>query len=69
MKPGWAALYPLQRQWEGQHEALLQYGKDNKNCDQLAVERPGWALTKDCYQRGGWPGQRPHPKFRKEREI
>jgi hypothetical protein len=46
----WAALYPLQRQWEGRHEAFLQYGKDNKNCDQLVVERPGWALTKDCYQ-------------------
>lgn len=47
----WAVLYPLQRQWEGQHEAFLWYGKDNKNCDQLVVERPGWALTKDCYQR------------------
>jgi hypothetical protein len=47
----WAVLYPLQRQWEGQHEALIQWREDNKNCDQLVVERPGWALTRDCYQR------------------
>jgi len=51
---GWAiccaVLYPLQRQWEGQHEALIKYGKDIKNCDQLVVESPGWALTKDCYE-------------------
>jgi hypothetical protein len=45
----WAVLYPLQRQWEGQHEALILYQKDNKNCDQLVVERPQWALTNDCY--------------------
>lgn len=47
----WVVLYPLQRQWEGQHEAFIQYGKDNRNCDQLLVESPGWPLTKDCYQR------------------
>lgn len=46
----WAVVYPLQRQWEGQREAVIQYGKDNKNCDQLVVERPGWALTKNCYE-------------------
>jgi len=44
-----AVLYPLQRQWKGQREALILYHKDNKNCDQLAVERPEWALTNDCY--------------------
>jgi hypothetical protein len=45
----WAVLYPLQRQWEGQHEAFIKYRKDIKNCDQLVVERPEWALTKNCY--------------------
>jgi hypothetical protein len=43
-------LYPLQHQWEGQHEALIKYGKGIKNCAQLVVERPGWALTKNCYE-------------------
>ena len=47
----WAVLYPLQRQWEGQHQALMQYRRDIKNCDQLVVERPGWDLTKNCYER------------------
>ena len=47
----WAVLYPLQRQWEGQHEALMQYRRDIKNCDQLVVERPEWDLTKNCYER------------------
>jgi hypothetical protein len=43
---------PLQRQWEGQHEAFLQYGKDNKNCDQLVVERPGWAFNEGLLPAG-----------------
>ena len=47
----WAVLYPLQRQWEGQHEALMQYRRDIKNCDQLVVERPEWDLTKNCFER------------------
>ena len=46
----WAVLYPLQRQWKGQHEALITWRKDVKNCDQLVVERPEWALTKNCYE-------------------
>lgn len=45
-----AVLYPLQRQWEGQHKALIKHGEDIKNCDHLIVERPGWALTKNCYE-------------------
>jgi hypothetical protein len=46
----WAVLYPLGRQWEDQRETLSKYRKDVKNCDQLVVERPGWALTKNCYE-------------------
>jgi len=50
---GWAifcaVLYPLGHQWGEQRGALAQYRKDVKNCDQLVVERPGWALTNDCY--------------------
>lgn len=47
----WAVVYPLDRQWEDQRETLAQWRKDVKNCDQLVVERPGWALTKNCYER------------------
>lgn len=46
----WAVLYPLGHQWEEQRGTLAQYRKDVKNCDQLVVESPGWALTKDCYE-------------------
>jgi hypothetical protein len=47
----WTVLYPLQRQWDGQDRAIAEYGKENKNCDALVVERPEWDMTKDCYQR------------------
>ena len=46
----WAVLYPLHLQWEGQVNALTEYHKDNKNCDELFVERPGWDMTKDCWK-------------------
>lgn len=47
----WAVLYPLQRQWEGQRGAFVRYRIDIKTCDQLVVERPERALTKNCYER------------------
>ena len=51
---GWAifcaVFYPLQQQWEGQHQAFMQHDKDYKNCAQLLVERPEWPLTKNCYE-------------------
>ena len=43
----WAVLYPLQRQWEGAGDALTQYYKDNKNCEQLFVEHP--KEREDCW--------------------
>ncbi len=48
---GLAVLLPLKLQWDGQQRALIQYREDNKTCDQLVVESPGWTMTKDCYQR------------------
>jgi hypothetical protein len=47
----WVVLYPLHNQWVGQKQALADYGKNNKNCDALVVERPEWDMTKDCYKR------------------
>ena len=46
----WAVVWPLQRQWDGQRETLIQYAKDIKFCDQLVIERPQWPLTKNCYE-------------------
>jgi hypothetical protein len=52
---GWAiicaVLYPLQMQFRGQSQAVSQYDKEVKNCQQLMVEAPGWDLTKNCLER------------------
>jgi hypothetical protein len=35
----------------------------------LSVEDTEWKPAPDRFSVAGWPTQRPHPKFRKEREI
>jgi hypothetical protein len=47
----WTVLYPLNRQWVGQQEAITDHNKEDKNCDALVVELPEWNMTKNCYQR------------------